>query len=669
MERRAVRFFAWLCVLAVPAAAFAAGSSTTRDTVFFTGTSSNDTISKVNSFGTCSGSGSVSKWIKDNGKNLKGIVVRGEGPNGTPLCIIAANSTQGGNLRLYNATTQSVLGTIASVPKAKGVDVDRNGNIYAVNDDIGGPDQLWYVPRTGASPTCSLGNYGARILIDSQVDGANQLADVKVVTAGAGNYGLGDVLVLVREPAMLLRYARAGIASRIAGGSQPTPQVFADTADFDDTNPNSFSFGPNGGVVVATDEGRILQIDANGVRQGDLNDDLPGNGVGIGFGLQQPGDNLRVFVTVHQQKKVLLFDGNGTCVGAAKTQTPPHGVGNASFNVAGVSFTPVGSLVGVSPTSSQLLTFERANTSGVTRGTPCLLKDPDPDGSDRLVDFSPCGATGVVRNIPGYIRGFDHAGPHNGPTCSPVGSECPTFFVIVNDSNVDIFSATLEHHIEEEDFGFETTCYDGGGPHSMQPRTFFCGDANDPPIVEGGCTDISTGCGSNIGRGGERSIIVTGWDSRSVNSEESDIRSVGEGSSPKTACSELEDLGVAGFKLGMLEIALDEDTHACSGGLTDFIGNTTAGTLRSLLQQAINKFRCGYESAAQAKLEAFICAVKTAPPGAFDDNIGGSCSGWSPRARNTPGELIARAESAIFMICGAGPACQQLLANSGSCTP
>ena len=48
-------------------------------------------------------------------------------------------------------------------------------------------------------------------MIDSQVDGVTELADVKVEA------GTGDVIVLASKPAKLLRYAAADVKTRVAG--------------------------------------------------------------------------------------------------------------------------------------------------------------------------------------------------------------------------------------------------------------------------------------------------------------------------------------------------------------------------------------------------------------------------------------------------------------------
>jgi hypothetical protein len=468
---------------------------------------------------------------------------------------------------------------------------------------------------------------------------------------GSAAYEPRDVLVLVSDPdpGKLLRYEAHDIADKIAdpGGPDPTPSVVI--SGFSGKHVTGFALPSNGEILVATEEGVVMRFNGNGVRQMPDFASLPGSGVDIAVGLQ--GAVEKAFVTVHQGKKVFLygFDGPNDCEGRINAQTPPHGVGNASLNLRNAAYTPQSSsLLTISPTNSQLITFEKTNTSGTTSGTPCLLKDPDPSGAPRLVNFAPCGVA-IQHTVPGYVKAFDH----DGPQCNPGPRPCPTFFVIVNDSNVDIFSATLEHHIEEEDFGFETGCYDGANPDPMQPRTTFCRDANDPPIVEGGCTDISNGCGSNIGRGGERSIILTNWDDRSVNGESSSYhgnsKSGGEDS-------------VAEFKLEKLRKALKDTTAACDGGLAPFITNgSTKYYLQQKIDQAIEKLDDEDYQGAIAKLQLFIDKVRNSP-GSFQQcltPLPAACPAtpaWN-RCRNTPGELISRAISAQFIICGAGSSC------------
>jgi len=69
----------------------------------------------------------------------------------------------------------------------------------------------------------------------------------------------------------------------------------------------------------------------------------------------------------------------------------------------------------------------------------------------------------------------------------------------------------------------------------------------------------------------------------------------------------------------------------------------------------MHAFGAGNNPDAIADLQSFVARIKSSP-GSFRECLsGGGC-------RNAPGELVARAVSAIYMLCGAGSSCNQLLA-------
>ena len=82
------------------------------------------------------------------------------------------------------------------------------------------------------------------------------------------------------------------------------------------------------------------------------------------------------------------------------------------------------------------------------------------------------------------------------------------------------------------------------------------------------------------------------------------------------------------------------------GGLAPFIKKNTQGSLSRNLDRAITAWNSGDEAAAQSFLAAMVATVKSSLS-SFSRCSGGVC-------RNSPGEIIARAESASFMVCQAG---------------
>ena len=566
----------------------------TAETVYFTGP--NNQVSAA-TFGACpSGPGSTLPVVTDGGTNLQGLVVRGD------LCIVATNKTQGGGLRMYNALAGTNLGQFANFDSAAAVDLDSSENLYAVNDDPGGADQLLMV-RRNSGEGCDAAGYDPAIVLDSQVSGAVRLADVKYVRVSRpGSVATaGDILVLVRSPGKLVRYTSDALAEALASHTDAaeTPLPLPNLASVD---PTGFALTLAGDILVATGDGRVLQFNPDGTPKGSgVFASFSGSGVDIATGLQEAVEN--VFLTVHQGGLVQRYDLGGTCTGAVTGASAPVGVGNASLNAKGVAITPAGRLVTVAPTSAQTVTYELVTSGGSTKSDVYLVCGAAPGTELELP--APIGLTG--RTIPSYAQAFTN------DTCSG-----PGYLVYSGSSTASFFGAEIEHHIEENQLGFNTSCTSGD-----QSRTFWATDADDPPIVEGSSfIDISTGCGSNLGRGGSFSYVLTGYDTRT----------------PRA---------VAADKLRFLDLALNGGDPG-TGGLAGFVSSRTRRSLDNLLKSAVRAFARGDEATAGAKLESFIATIK-ASPSSFQPCLGSQC-------RNAPGELAARADSAAYMVCGAASA-------------
>src|SRR5262249_55739451 len=201
------------------------------------------------------------------------------------------------------------------------------------------------------------------------------------------------------------------------------------------------------------------------------------------------------------------------------------------------------------------------------------------------------------RKIPAYVKPFDLAGT-------------PTLVLVVVASGAESIGATQEHHIEEETLGFNTTC---GATVDLpdQPRTFYATDGHAPPIIEGtSFTDISSGCGSNIGRGGQTSAILTAADTRS-NAE------------------------VASAKLSTLQSVISSKS---TGSLAAFIGGAAKNKLTAFLKNAVKVLGTNPQGAIDS-LESFVSFVE------------GNPGGFKNATRNVSGELIARARSTQFIAC------------------
>jgi hypothetical protein len=475
-------------------------------------------------------------------------------------------------------------------------------------------------------------------VIDSEVDGV-VAADVKVEAQS------GDVIVLASKPAKLLRYAAADVKARVLGGAEPTPSPVP--GSFGGDTPAGLSLFPTGEMFVVTRQGTVLVFNG-GVSN--VFATLGGQGAQIAVGVEggaasDPVASGRVLATGNGQ--VLSF-GLARVAGqlVASPSAPDGSVGaNVPFGVAdaslgGAVYTPAsaGPLVVHLPGGHEV-TFEKLNTGGLTQGNYYVV----PESTVRSAPTTgSCGSgealtlEGGTRCVPSYVRGY----PLGGSTCQKNGAGC-YYLVFVADTGANLFGSTQQHHFEEDEFGFTTNCY-GAGPYfppdPKQPRTFHGTDANDAPVIEGeDVFDISSGCGSHIGRGGQFSMFVAAWDSRTEQAVTTD-------------------------KLIHLQSAL-VGTNALVGGLAPYInpyllGNSTKkNTLANDIYLARQAWSCGDKEKTIANLDSFIARIKAALPvaGKFTEcPVGLPC-------RNAPGELVARAESAAFLACGAKQSCQRVL--------
>ena len=217
---------------------------------------------------------------------------------------------------------------------------------------------------------------------------------------------------------------------------------------------------------------------------------------------------------------------------------------------------------------------------------------------------------GFSRTIPSYVGCFTRS-------VGPVGL-C-YYLVSVAETSADVFGATQQHHFEEDAVRALQAGPCEGNP--QQPRLFHATDDDDPAVIEGDeLRDITAGCGSHIGRGGQFSLFLTGSDSRSL-------------------------AQIVDDKLANLASSLN-GTDLAHGGLAPFIKKNTKGSLSRDLDRAISAWSSGDEAAAQSFLAAMVATVKSSLS-SFSRCSGSVC-------RNSPGEIIARAESASFMVCQAG---------------
>jgi hypothetical protein len=532
-------------------------------------------------------------------ERLGALAVRDDG--GGALHLIVCDT--GDDEVLFYANAQGAGQKITgAIKQPDGVSLLANGELVVANSrkhKKGGSTRALY--RIARDCAACPGGYGTLSLIDGTVP-AKEIADTRIVPLTGGSLTAGDLLVVTREPSRVFRYP---------GGSGPR-QVFIDTGGGlpSSSGPTGLAFTSGGTLLIGTSGGKVLRFDASGQRvEPDFVAGLGHTRLRLAAGLDDGAE--RVFVSDEEGERLLRYDvaPDGTA------QQPPAVVSLGCDEPGGIAIAapapqqipvPVGTNITLQPTPEYEIKIEEVVGAGLLGVRTLLFPDPAPGDPYRTVLLSDVDPELPERVIPKHVRAFDLNG-------------VPTFLLLVVDSTA-VLRRTQQHHIEEADLGFVTDC--ASGP---QPRTFYATDVDDAPIVEGkSFTDISTGCGSNIGRGGQTSLILTGYDTRSLQDVTED-------------------------KIERLEKALKSST-ASEGGLAGFIVNWLRYKLKELVEEAECAFESGDEQRAIEKLEAFIAKIH-AHPGGFDNS-----------QRNVAGELEARAHSAIFMLCGASaPACNREL--------
>jgi len=611
-------------------ACFDPGSS--RQAVYFNGP--NNDISCVLDFTT----GQTRSVVTAGGTNFTGLYVLYQGlGSGGGLSIVVGSTTQGGDIEVFgcDANGESCVyrGTVALFSQAGGLALDTFGNLAAVNGT-----QLLYVPRcTPGDPLCPASGYGVPVG-PLAVPGLGQLVDVRfvsnaVATAAGAKYQPGDVLVL--GPNQI----RAFPATAFDGATIPSTTVVANLPPGAQGTGLAL-FPKTGEILVPTNNGRLLVFDRNGRLQTTDFGSLAGaKGVSVAIGntdprAADPANGAEVFVTTNASGSVRRFVAQRTGAGLVAagpsqgfaTGNPPYGIGNATLTDA--AWTGSGTSVKVNPAKAYELLFEKVNAPGFSDSRVYLI--PDTVAATAATE-APCnlpvGAKAINGSMVGLPDGFCRQIP------SSVQPMNGFYLVHVSSTTADVYGATQEHEVHEEDLGI------GGAPYlcdalparttgSTQPRLFYATDNDDPAIIEGNrFIDITTGCNSHIGRGGTFSLFLAATDDRGL------------------------DAIVAG-KLDNLRAAL-KSSSATAGGYAPFVKKSLQNKLLNNLdkaQAAYSAIPPSYNSSL-SYLASMVSTVQ-ANPTSFSRCAG---SGTSQVCRNVPGEIVARVESARFMVCGADP--------------
>lgn len=653
MQPSAARRIAFILTVIILGAVAQAGAQTTcftpgssRQAVYYT---QNNSISCVLDFS----SGSTRAVVNASaGTNFSGLYVMFEGEgSGGGLSLVVGNPTQSGSIQVFdcdaNGEACQFRANAATLSQVGGLALDTFGDIVAVNGAA-----LLYVKRcTNGDPDPACASGWGTPAGPFSVPGLAQPIDVRFVsnaiatsTAAGARYQPGDVLVL--GPSQIVAFPVAALQS--ATPSIPPPTTVA-TLPAGSTAKGLALFPKTGEILVATNEGRLLVFDRTGTLQATDFASLGGRkGVSLAIGnnnqtVSDPANGAEVFVTTNANGTVLRFlakrNANQTLVAngspaSVTTGNPPYGVGNATLTDA--AWTPTGSST-VVPARGYEILLSGIRASGFTQSRPYLLSAQAVRDAGAAKGLPVAGGvqTGAItgpmvgladafwREVPAYVLPMVRA--------VPTGS-AEYYLVFVTSTGADFYGSTQTHHLHESQNAFSDT--DCAVPGPTPARIFYATDPDDPVIIEdntvpgaGVFVDITVGCGSHLGRGNQFSLfLAAGGDSRGL-------------------------VDVVHDKLTNLRSALT-GTNALSGGLAPYVvKNSTGNAILKLVDDARKAYDANDPLTAQSDLDQIVTTVN-ANPRSFVQCVS---VGGKNVCRNTPGQIVSRATSAAYMVCGADP--------------
>ncbi len=194
------------------------------------------------------------------------------------------------------------------------------GSLVAVSDD----EDLVKLDPTGCaqtfdSPGCRPGGYQTAFQ-KRKVPGVKDFVDVKFARVTRGPFSQGDIALLSRNPAKLLKLTHFGAA--------PTTVLSQIKFNGKNLTPTGLAFNSAGDALISTFEGLLLRYpDGNGASQ--LFANLGGIGAKLAVGVQ--GDDLqeRIFATV-RPGRVNCYETSGASCGKVSGLVLPEGIGIAT---------------------------------------------------------------------------------------------------------------------------------------------------------------------------------------------------------------------------------------------------------------------------------------------------------------------------------------------------
>jgi hypothetical protein len=602
-------------------------------------------------------------------KKLKGLTVRADAASVINLIVADGLGSAGAVLFYPDVENPSFDGNsqviTTAIPLPDGPSLDASGNLYVLSSGSGRSDacrrRVFRILRNGSGP----GGYGSAQVIDGAVP-SDDLDDTKVVRSSGGKLSAGDLLVLSAHPARVFRYPGGTPCANPNACTAAERTEFVPSSAFPRgcADPEGMAFAPDGSLLVSTNAGDVIQFSNTGTLVNPTFTSGVGPGVfkiAVGF---QGGQN-RLFLTQAVGHNVYAFNlppsGPPTLAGQPVRQglVFPLGVGIGTGRAAP---TPQGTGVTVQLDTFRS-TFDQITTTGLTDAACAFYVDP----REGCTSSASCTGGGACTSgfcvedlpltrlnpalppavIPSYVRTFRRFDPATGP---------PTIFICQTATTAQ-FAGSINHVEEEGEWlqwphtgpeplpgNGEPACRDsepGGSDRTQQSRSFWAPTpGTEPPIVEGSrFIDISNGCtASNRSTPPNYSLFLPAV---------RDTRALKGGG------------GVVDDKLASLLSTVQEFKHE---GL--IIGKASTSVVacpaldepgcpeahEDIEEEVKDAIKLGFQ---KKKYKFAICELTDVLTILADPQ---NASKFNNSTRPVTGELKARAESAIFMLCKLDPA-------------
>jgi hypothetical protein len=552
-----------------------------------------------------------------NGSNFRDLVVTDD------LKFIIANHTQSGTLLLSDETGANTLIT-ASIKFPEGLDLGPDGALYVSTESF---PKIYRLTRDFAGcpllgPACPNGGYsfsGAPLLTVG--GGAKLIADVAVVWSDpADALQPGDILVLVGKPAFIKRYSSTGSFLGVIA------------VDFKGEQPSAMTFGPNGTILVTTEQGSIWQFATSGGAPLARITGLGGKARGIVFGTKDGA--AAAFVSI-DPKKVQRYGFTGGVI-----QSPPTEVVASFNNPRGVSFAgaggaPLRSGTNVAvQTPAGLTTYQSVGGDGGQADADCYFFERAPGHTGFFLSS--------VSSLPAFLRQQLQTNdiwiPTNVQGFVPEGRTNALYRLCVTKTTADVQGIKEIASDEETWLGRDLGCpLDAWGGVTMHANSFYAPEVGkgEYPIVDWKygkrvVQNVTEGCGSDTSwsRGRGSLVLLSAQDT-----------------TPRT--------DLVANSLHLFDTAVAYNSTSVIGGLRNLILNSTLlSNLQSSLYSAKKAASKGKYADVVTKMSDILDVVDAAATGDFKPTGTpvGTPIGTLP-SPDVRAELSVRAAAVRFQAC------------------